>query len=328
MRAWTWAAVVVMAWGCGDADGTSGGGSDPSTGGNTETTSATGAGGESVSDGGGGAGAAGGGEPLLEQGFGDNIPDGGQGWTHLYELDVSQPDQAALQGSLGTLGVPGFVGARWTQPDAAGTGAYFDEVHDGLRCMRFHWGVGNDDEGRAALHEIGAPSAYQNVYARLVFAYTTAQHWPSGGVKMIMWDPGNVSVNAQMPNGEDAPPPYQWLIGNIGTSNGGVQYRSLDTYGPSTFDTWTEMEFIATINSAGGFDGIWDEYIDGVRISSFDEQAGPLSDQTAPSNIQFAPGSNPGLTSLKVGPYLGGQGNQTVDPAFGIRFATISVWVR
>lgn len=272
----------------------------------------------------------------LTRGAGANIPDAGVGWTRWLELDVTQNDQSALKASLGYLSTLGFIGTRWTTPDGNGSGAYFDQVVDGRRCMEFRWGAGGTSEGRCALHEFSTVTTYSEMYQRAIVRLTAQEHWPSNGVKLVrtVRDSSGASNGFFNMTSTSGPPPVfptYWDWTNLVTSNGANEYRAAPNYEPDVADEWFEIEIYTSKNATSSFDGGgWARVgpVGSTVLMTFDElPPGSLTNQTLLSNVQWnAAGIGHGF--VDIGPYLGGAPGATLTQDQSIRFATHSYWVK
>ena len=286
-----------------------------------------------------------GGSPSLTRGAGANIPNGGVGWSLWHELDVTQNDQSAIKSSLGSLANIGFIGGRWTTPDGNGSGAYFDQVVDGRRCMEFRWGAGGSSEGRCALHEMGTGTQYDLMYQRCIVRLTVQEHWPANSIKLLRTlrnqgggGNGFLNIGANVAND----PPTPWFVSFTNMVSGGttppgqvgMEYKSTSLYGPGTYDQWFEVEVVTQSNSANGvYDGrgkVWFGPVGApVRVDTLKGSDGdPTINADEFTNAGWVVGGTKvGHGFYDFGPYLGGTPGITLTQDQSIYFATHSIWV-
>lgn len=240
----------------------------------------------------------------LLTGVGPNYPGG---MAIFWEMDVTQPNQASHNASIGSTASEGFYGTTWTTPDGNGTGAYWNLVKDGYRCMEQRWGVGALEEGRACYHEVSAPVSptYTQLYVVFDF-YVDLPHdtWPAGTIKLYDWDDGNNVVNIS--NNPNSNAGFEWLIGNILASEGSIQYvTNAKNLAPIPTQQWCSSEVVVSLNTGSNFDGTFDLYLNGTHVTGYTGEGGGGM-PSSPTDIRYA--VNPALTLLKIGSYRGGDG--------------------
>lgn len=288
--------------------------------------------------------APGGGGASLTRGAGANIPNGGAGWTRWHEVDVTQNDQSVIKAALGSLANIGFIGGRWTAPDGDGSGAYFDQVVGGRRCMEFRWGAGGSSEGRCALHELSTGTNYDEMYQRCIIRLTAQEHWPSNSIKLLRTlrnngGTANGFFNLNHNVASFPPTPWQLSFTNMLNASGATEYETDEFYGPSSYDEWFELEVWTKKNTADGvYDGRCKAWIGDVGSTvlvgsdpntGFDAQPGVAVDVSEVTDGAWVSGAiSVGHGFYDLGPYLGGAPGIALSQDQSIYFATHSIWVK
>jgi hypothetical protein len=263
----------------------------------------------------------------LTRGAGPNIPDAGVGWSRFFELDVTQHSQAALKAALSYLATVETPGQLWHTPNGFGSGFYWDQVSGGRRCMVSRVGDGDQfplgGNNYRGFGQFTSGVGYPRVYVHAIMSFSASLQWPANALKMWMHDPGNTSPNVEIVSGF----PRRFVLANIEVTGGSSQYVTDSLHGPAAADTWVRVEQEFVHNASGSsFDGAWDAWVDGTRAMPVSGQGSGPNSVTRPANIRYT--TSPGFTTLKFGPYYGGNQLVNVSPGFDVRYATFSLWVK